>query len=415
MKKSNLKIFAFCVALMMSSVVFYGCNDDETEVKETYITPIWKGQLETAPENPQAGWAYYNVADKKSYIYDGSQWQVFAQDGVAGEIGPKGEDGLSSDEGLVFCGETSETIDNETYTVKSYAQVFGDTHFYNYYKYYYQNEKLVRTKYFEYDNDDKYIAQPYTDFDESKFEGEYTEKVYYPSGKIKIHRRKGYNNNFKTEFYENGKEKLLVYYDDENGNETSKWEYVYYDNGNRKSEIRYEDGVISVKHEYYDNGNEKSSVSYDENGNETSKWEYVYYDNGNRKSEICYEDGVISGKTEYYDNGNRKSEICYEDGVISGKTEYYDNGNRKSVINYKKGVIDHEEYNYQNGERMLYVYYDELNGSLSSFEYFYESGYTKYSWGGSYLYSYHDNERDSFNDEEYTKNQALEFLKTLRP
>ncbi|MBR6277844.1 MAG: hypothetical protein IKR41_03710 [Bacteroidales bacterium] len=64
MKKSNLKIFAFCVALMMSSVVFYGCNDDETEVKETYITPIWKGQLETAPENPQAGWAYYNVATK---------------------------------------------------------------------------------------------------------------------------------------------------------------------------------------------------------------------------------------------------------------------------------------------------------------------------------------------------------------
>jgi antitoxin component YwqK of YwqJK toxin-antitoxin module len=341
MKKSNLKFFAFCVALMMSSVVFYGCNDDETEVKETYITPIWKGQLETAPENPQAGWAYYNVADKKSYIYDGSQWQVFAQDGVAGEIGPKGEDGLSSDEGLVFCGETTETIDNETYTVKSYAQVFGDTHFYNYYKYYYQNEKLVRTKYFEYDNDDKYIAQPYTDFDESKFEGEYTEKVYYPSGKIKIHRRKGYNNNFKTEFYENGKEKQLVY--------------------------------------------------YDENGNETSIWEYVYYDNGNRKSEICYLDGVISVKSEYYDNGNRKGEI-----------------------RYKKGVIDYENYNYQNYESMLSVSY-ELDGSLHSFTYYYESGYTKYHWGDSYLYSYHDNERESFEHKEYTENQALEFLKTLRP
>ena len=395
MKKSNLKIFAFCVALMMSSVVFWGCNDDETEVKETYITPIWKGQLETAPENPQAGWAYYNVADKKSYIYDGSQWQVFAQDGVAGEIGPKGEDGLSSDEGLVFCGETSETIDNETYTVKSYAQVFGDTHFYNYYKYYYQNEKLVKTKYFEYDSYYDNIPMSYTDFDEAKYDGVYTEKVYYPSGKLRIYKWKNnIVNDFESkeiEYFENGKTKSEVEFD-ENGNETSKTEYVYYDNGNTKSKIRYNDDVISWKTEFYDNGNEKLYVNFDEKGNETSKGEYVYYD-----------------------NGNRKSEIHYEDGVISEKSEYYDNGNRKSVINYEKGVIDYENYNYQNGERMLYVYYDELNGSLSSFEYFYESGYTKYSWGGRYLYSYHDNERDSFNDEEYTENQALEFLKTLRP
>ncbi|MBQ9214971.1 MAG: hypothetical protein IJ150_13695 [Bacteroidales bacterium] len=370
MKKSNLKFFAFCVALMMSSGVFYGCNDDETEVKETYITPIWKGQLETAPENPQAGWAYYNVADKKSYIYDGSQWQVFAQDGVAGEIGPKGEDGLSSDEGLVFCGETSETIDNETYTVKSYAQVFGDTHFYNYYKYYYQNEKLVRTKYFEYDSYDN-ISMSYTDFDEAKYDGDYTEKVYYPSGKLRIYKWKNnIVNDFEsreTEYFENGKTKSSVNYD-ENGNETSKRVYEYYDNGNTKSIINYEDGVISQKSEYYDNGNEKLDVNYDENGNESSKWEYVYYDNGNSKS----------------------------------------------VISYKNGVINYENYNYQNGESMLYVNY-ELDGSLNSFTYYYESGYTKYSWGGSSLFSYHDNERDYFNDEEYTENQAIEFLKTLRP
>ncbi len=372
---------------------FWGCNDDETEVKETYITPIWKGQLETAPENPQAGWAYYNVADKKSYIYDGSQWQVFAQDGVAGEIGPKGEDGLSSDEGLVFCGETSETIDNETYTVKSYAQVFGDTHFFNYYKYYYQNEKLVKTKYFEYDSQDN-ISMSYTDFDEAKYDGDYTEKVYYPSGKLRIYKWK--NNDAddfeskETEYLENGNVKSYVEYD-ENGNETSKWEYVYYDNGNRKSGIRYEDGVISVKYEYYDNGNEKSDVRYDEKGNETFKSEF-----------------------EYYDNGKLKSEICYLDGVISVKSEYYDNGNRKGEIRYKKGVIDYENYNYQNGESMLSVSY-ELDGSLHSFTYYYESGYTKYHWGDSYLESYRDNERESFEHKEYTENQALEFLKTLRP
>ena len=50
----------------------------------------WKGSYSTAPSNPNAGWAYYNTSAKKSYIYDGSSWQIMAQDGADGASGTGG-------------------------------------------------------------------------------------------------------------------------------------------------------------------------------------------------------------------------------------------------------------------------------------------------------------------------------------
>ncbi len=40
-------------------------------------TVIWKTNT-TAPASPQVGWAYFNTADQKSYIYDGSAWNLIA-------------------------------------------------------------------------------------------------------------------------------------------------------------------------------------------------------------------------------------------------------------------------------------------------------------------------------------------------
>ncbi|MDR0387688.1 MAG: fibronectin type III domain-containing protein [Treponema sp.] len=48
---------------------------------------VWKGSFTEAPANPQTNWAYYNTSERKSYIYDGTGWQVFAQDGNAGADG----------------------------------------------------------------------------------------------------------------------------------------------------------------------------------------------------------------------------------------------------------------------------------------------------------------------------------------
>lgn len=46
------------------------------------ISIVWKGTLGAAPANPELNWAYYNSTDKKSYIWDGSSWQILAQDGA---------------------------------------------------------------------------------------------------------------------------------------------------------------------------------------------------------------------------------------------------------------------------------------------------------------------------------------------
>ncbi|MBP5449526.1 MAG: SUMF1/EgtB/PvdO family nonheme iron enzyme [Spirochaetales bacterium] len=45
------------------------------------ISILWKGSLTEAPNDPTTDWAYYNTTDKKSYIFDGTDWQVLAQDG----------------------------------------------------------------------------------------------------------------------------------------------------------------------------------------------------------------------------------------------------------------------------------------------------------------------------------------------
>jgi DNA-binding transcriptional regulator YdaS (Cro superfamily) len=60
----------------------------------------WKGGLSSAPVNPQQGWAYYDTGQKKSYIWDGSSWQILVQDG---------QDGTSSGNGtsIVWKGELS--------------------------------------------------------------------------------------------------------------------------------------------------------------------------------------------------------------------------------------------------------------------------------------------------------------------
>ena len=60
----------------------------------------WRGELATAPANPVLNWAYYNTADKKAYIWDGSAWQILAQDGATGATGATGADGTAGADGV---------------------------------------------------------------------------------------------------------------------------------------------------------------------------------------------------------------------------------------------------------------------------------------------------------------------------
>lgn len=50
----------------------------------------WLGEFSTPPTNPQDYDAYYNIKDKKSYLYYEGQWHYFAQDGKDGVDGANG-------------------------------------------------------------------------------------------------------------------------------------------------------------------------------------------------------------------------------------------------------------------------------------------------------------------------------------
>ena len=56
---------------------------------------VWKGNLATAPSNPQTNWCYRDTDNGKVYIYNGSAWELMVLDGSNGEPGAKGDDGLS--------------------------------------------------------------------------------------------------------------------------------------------------------------------------------------------------------------------------------------------------------------------------------------------------------------------------------
>lgn len=59
------------------------------------LSIVWKGDLATAPSNPQINWCYRDTDNGKVYIYNGLAWELMVLDGSDGEDGANGEDGLS--------------------------------------------------------------------------------------------------------------------------------------------------------------------------------------------------------------------------------------------------------------------------------------------------------------------------------
>jgi hypothetical protein len=48
------------------------------------ISIIWKGDLSDPPENPELNWVYYDITQKKSFIHNGTSWDIMTQDGKDG-------------------------------------------------------------------------------------------------------------------------------------------------------------------------------------------------------------------------------------------------------------------------------------------------------------------------------------------
>ena len=59
------------------------------------VSMVWLGSLGTAPGSPNLNEAYYNTATMQSQIWDGTAWQTVAVDGLAGANGTNGVDGIS--------------------------------------------------------------------------------------------------------------------------------------------------------------------------------------------------------------------------------------------------------------------------------------------------------------------------------
>lgn len=330
----------------------------------------WKGSFVSAPANPKAGWAYYNTSAKKSFIYDGSSWQILAQDGKASNNSSSGN---SFEENSFFIGETTETIDNKAYTVKSYASVYSpEPYFYTIYKYYYLNNKLRRTHVFYHGNG-------------SDLDYKYNEFVEHICGSnssfSQIH---VYNENGKLEAYfqNSSLAKIRYEYDyDSNGNRISE---KYYLNEALCSETRYDSERNKVSEKYYQDG----ILSYETN----------YYENGIKKEYLSYKTDVspsyLYHKQTYYETGKEEYIVIYDSfGNENSKTyyTYYQNGNKKSELYYNsEGTLSSEKYSYSDGKKQLCVGYNS-DETIDNFDYHYPSGYTQYYYTDSgYFYIYED-------------------------
>ena len=97
---------------------------------EPGISIIWKGELTSAPTNPQMNWAYYNSTDKVSYMYDGSAWQVLARDGMVGPTGPTGPTGEPG-ASIIWKGELTSDPTNPQLNWAYYNLTEGKSYIYD--------------------------------------------------------------------------------------------------------------------------------------------------------------------------------------------------------------------------------------------------------------------------------------------
>lgn len=72
------------------------------------VSMIYKGEYTSHPSNPQNGWYYRNTKDKKTYVFQDSNWYQMTIDGLDGRDGNDGKDGLS----IEFKGELQSPPSN---------------------------------------------------------------------------------------------------------------------------------------------------------------------------------------------------------------------------------------------------------------------------------------------------------------
>ena len=107
----------------------------------------------------------------------------------------------------------------------------------------------------------------------------------------------------------------------------------------------------NVKKEYWENGNIKSELRYEgEKLNGVCTW---YLPNGKPQMEVCYRDNKMNGRLRrWHENGNIMEECWYRDGVQDSVSRVYSlHGTLVCQSYYRDGKLDGEFKRwYENGQ-----------------------------------------------------------------
>lgn len=146
-----------------------------------------------------------------------------------------------------------------------------------------------------------------------------------------------------TAFYENGQKKAE--YNLSKGRYDGLFK-EYYENGQLKKEggyklIRYEENehvdsrVTGVWKEYYESGNLMSEKQYTPTpwGIDTKSIYKSWYENGQKKCEVAYDNGSIINLNYWDQNGIKREEGKFKDTLFH-LTTYHDNGKKMSEGDY---------------------------------------------------------------------------------
>jgi len=137
----------------------------------------------------------------------------------------------------------------------------------------------------------------------------------------------------------------------------------YWENGNLKSELGYEDGKLNGKAVwYYENGEKEQEVYYKNNvlDGPLIRW----YKNGHMETESYYQDGKLEGTAvTYEENGNKALEENYKNDTLSGKFyQWYRSGSIRVKGEYINGLYTGRWTYYNNGNIVGIGNFENGNG-----------------------------------------------------
>jgi antitoxin component YwqK of YwqJK toxin-antitoxin module len=146
----------------------------------------------------------------------------------------------------------------------------------------------------------------------------------------------------------------------------------YYETGERKAELTYDNGQLEAKREYTRNGGLEYEMKYEEG--KKVETQIKYYPTGEIFRQQTFVNGKLEGlEVEYYRNGKKKAERNYSNGKRDGSAKgYHINGKLQGDWIFKNGEPVHATLYYTTGEKwMVHTDFDQkgrLNGVSKEYD-----------------------------------------------